>query len=173
MRRRNQGLDTDTIRDYLQRHGWQRFQVVADDPQTLAILTGWGTPTGGAHLLSIELQRDSQSLDFQVPGICVARRGTITDGELADLLMAITFSNFATRIGSFAYDPSDGEVRLRYSFPLDASTMSYEQFHRVLDALVMTTDLWAPRIAGIVEGERSGQSVIESFVGHLRGAGVM
>ena len=172
MRLRERGLDAKTIQTYLTRHGWQQFQVVADDALKTVILTGWSAPSGG-HLMGIEVDKQSDSVDFQVPGVCVARRGTVTDGELADVLMAIAFSNFATRIGTFAYDPSDGEVRLRYSFPLNNSSMSFEQFDRILTALVTTTEVWAPRIAGIVEGERSGQSVIESFVGHLRGAGAL
>ena len=172
MKLRERGLDAKTLQSYLNRHGWQQFQVVADNAQKTAIMTGW-VASSGKHLMAINVDKQSDSVEFAVPGVCVARRGTVTEGELADVLMAIAFSNFATLFGTFAYDPSDGEVRLRYSFPLNNSSLSFEQFDRILTALVVTTEVWAPRIAGILAGERSGQSVIESFVGHLRAAGAL
>jgi hypothetical protein len=171
MKLRERGLDAKTLQAYLTRLGWQQFNVLADDAQKTAILTGWTSPTGG-HLMTIEVDKQADCADFQIPAVCMAPRGKVSEGELADVLMAVTFSNFATRIG-LRLRPRDGEVRLRYSFPLNNSSMSFEQFDRILGALVTTTEVWAPRIAGIVEGERSGQSVIESFVGHLRGAGML
>jgi hypothetical protein len=171
------GSSAKALGGYLERYGWSKYQVVEDSPVKAAVMTGWSDALGGnAHVMTVALERAKSVLQFTVPGIGFAPRDKISAGHLADVLMAVTFSNFASYIGSFSYDPGDGEVRLEYSLPLDNSSLSYEQFARVVGTLTATTDYWAQRIAGICQGQRTGESVVVSFVGHLRdfqgGAGV-
>lgn len=159
---------TTNIRDigaYLERFGFQNYKIIADGPDGGHLLTGWD----GKYVSSIEVNHRTNTVMFVVPGIAAAPRDQISPGRLADILMAVGFANYALLIGRFAYDPNDGELRYNYVMPIDNATLTFEQFNHVMTATVQTVDYWAPRLRAACEGARTGESVVESFMGHIAG----
>ena len=162
---------TTNIKDigaYLERFGFKNYKIIADGPEGGQLLTGWDGKFG-KYVSSIEVNHKTNTMLFVVPGIAAAPRDQIPPGRLADILMAVGFANYALLIGRFAYDPNDGEIRYNYVIPIDNAALTFEQFAHVMAATVQTVDYWAPRLRAACEGARTGESVVESFMGHIAG----
>jgi hypothetical protein len=164
-----QPLTIAMIESYLDRLGWQQHGAAKTEDGAAAVLVPWTGSAGTSYMLLVELRSAQDAVVFKIPKLVDAPRDGVTAGQLADLLSAVAFSNYASILGTFCYDVSDGEVRLQYGFPLDNGALSYEQFARIVGALVTMTDYWAPRVRDVVSGQRAGDSVVASFVQHLQG----
>ncbi len=167
------GVNAKLMAAYLKRYGWEKFELVSDSANDTKILTGWVSQAGSEpHVLFIALDQSKNTALFIVPQLAKAPREDFGPSELADILMALGFANYRLLLGKFSYDPADGEIRFEYTFPTDGSKMSYEQFSHIIDAVTSSVEYWAERITDACEGRRSGESIVESFLGHAQQAGV-
>ncbi len=157
-------VSKELIASYLKRVGWQKFDVLQDTPQLTEIVTGWADPKSAVHLMLIKILKEKNILMFIIPGIAKAPKDQIHVGQLADILMALGFVNYQVLIGRFCYDPSDGEIRYEFCMPIDNADISFEQFLHTVKGLVNTVDYWYSRVVDVCKGERTGQSVIDSFL---------
>jgi len=164
-------VSTKLIAAHLKHHGWAKFQVIEDTAEMTVIHTGWKSDLDDKvpHNLSIHVNRNRSVMLFKVPQLASAPPESMSPGRLADLLMAIGFANFALALGRFSYDPSDGEITFEYGFPFHNASISPEQFGHILDAFTHTVGYWGPRVNDVCGGERTGETVMESFIGHARG----
>ncbi|HEY5434881.1 MAG TPA: YbjN domain-containing protein [Candidatus Limnocylindrales bacterium] len=153
------------IGSYLERFGFKNYQIIEDTPDEGKLLTGWD----GKYVSAIEVNHKTNTVLFIVPKIATAKRDEIPPGRLADILTAIGFANYALMLGRFSYDPSDGELRYDYAVPIDNAELTYEQFDHLMRATVQSVNYWAPRLVSACEGARTGESIVESFLGHLKG----
>ena len=153
------------IAGFLERFGFEKYKIIEDTSDQGKLLTGWD----GKYVSAIEINHNTDTVLFVVPGIAMAKRDDIPPGRLADILMAIGFANYALLIGRFSYDPSDGELRYDYAMPIDDAEMTYGQFNHLMTATVMTVNYWAPRLKTACEGARTGESIVDSFLSHAAG----
>ena len=153
------------VGSFLERFGFKNYQVVEDTPEGGKLVTGWD----GLYISMIEVNHRTNTVLFIAPKLAVAKREEIPPGRLADILMAIGFANYALLLGRFSYDPSDGELRYDYAMPIDNAEMTFEQFNHLMLAMVQSVNYWAPRLKTACEGARTGESIVDSFLGHLKG----
>jgi hypothetical protein len=166
------GLNAKVIGKYLERYGWAKYQVMSDTKTDTKILTGWreGADDEG-HFMEIRIDHENHSLLFNVPQIASAKSDELSTSVLADVLTAISFANYSSVIGHFSYDVRDGEVRIEYAMPTDNSTVTYEQFEHVVNALKLMTDYWAGPVSDLCKGRRTSESVVDSFIKLVQGFG--
>ena len=163
-------VSTKLIAAYLKKLGWQKFQVTEDSAETTAILTGWISDLDSVpHNLAIIVNRARSVMMFKVPGLAKAAPESMSPGQLADVLMAIGFANYALALGRFSFDPTDGEITFEYGFPFHNATISVEQFGHILEAFTHSVGYWGPRVNDVCAAKRTGEDVMESFVQHARG----
>ena len=160
----------DLLTDYLPKYGWQGYKVVEERPGGGGrILTGWVSPLAGSgRVMFLDVNHGKNTLLLVVPAVAIAPEESMPIGQLADVLTALGFANFALAIGRFAYDPSDGEIRYEYGMPIDATAISFEQFQHMINGAVAAVTYWGPRLKDAAEGDRTGESIVESFLGHAR-----
>ena len=153
---------------YLPRYGWPGFQVIEDTREGGKILTGWHSQfVDESRVMFIALDHGQNTLLLAVPALVSAPQETMPIGQLADVLMALGFANFALSIGRFAYDPRDGEIRFEIGMPIDNAAITFEQFAQLLSVAQAAVSYWAPRLNDVAEGERSGDAVVGSFLAHV------
>lgn len=155
------------LTEYLPRYGWPGFKVVEDTAAGGKIFTGWVSPVGGVRPLFLTIDHRNETLTLVCPALAAARQDEMPVGQLADTLTALGFANFALQMGRFCYDPRDGEIRYEYGMPLAGARLTYEQFEHIMNAAQAAVTYWAPRIKDAAFGERSGASIVDSFLGHV------
>ena len=155
------------LTEYLPKYGWPAFQVVDDTTDGGKILTGWSSPfISEPRLMFISVSHSQNTFNVVVPMLVSAPQEEMPIGQLADVLTAIGFANYALALGRFAYDPRDGEIRLEFGIPIDGAAITYGQFEHVMNVAQASVMYWAPRIKDIAEGGRTGGSVVASFLDH-------
>jgi hypothetical protein len=158
----------ELLSEYLPKYGWPAFKVVEQSPDGGKILTGWKSPfIDDPRLMFIAVSHSDNTFSMVAPMLVSAPQGAMPIGQLADVLTAIGFANFALSLGRFAYDPRDGEIRLEFGMPIDDAELTYEQFEHLMNVAQATVGYWAPRIKDIADGGRTGASVVNSFLGHV------
>ena len=159
----------ELLTEYLPRMGWPAFAVVEDTPEGGRILTGWHSPfVNEQRVMFMALDHRNNTLQVVVPMLVSAPQEAMPVGQLADVLTALGFANYAMSTGRFSYDPRDGEIRFEFGMPVDNAVLSFEQFQHMVTAAQFAVLYWAPRLADVADGTRSGESVVESFVGHVK-----
>lgn len=159
----------DLLTGYLQKYGWSAFKVIEDTPEGGKILTGWHAQfVDQSRVMFLAVDHRQNMLLLAVPALVGAPQEKMPIGQLADLLMALGFANFALAIGRFCYDPRDGEIRFETGIPVDDTAITFEQFSHLLNAAQAAVGYWAPRLKDVAEGKRTGDAVVESFLGHAR-----
>lgn len=156
------------LTQYLPRYGWPAFAVVEDTPQGGKILTGWRSPfVDEQRVMFLALDHRANVLLVVVPALVSAPQERMPIGQLADVLTALGFANYAMSAGRFAYDPRDGEIRFENDVPIDNAELSFEQFQHVMNAAQSAVTYWAPRLHDVAVGQRTGADVVESFFRHV------
>ena len=159
----------DLLASYLRKYGWSAFQVIEDTSDGGKILTGWHAQfVDQSRVMFLAVDHRQDMLLLVVPALVSAPQEKMPIGQLADVLMALGFANFALAIGRFCYDPSDGEIRFETGVPIDSAALSFEQFSPLLNAAQAAVGYWAPRLKDVAESKRTGDAVVESFLGHAR-----
>jgi hypothetical protein len=80
--------------------------------------------------------------------------------RLQGVLLAMTTLNYKLIIGTWAYDPSDGEIVLKAAVPIKAGDFEYEDFEHVLMALVSSTEVHGRQLREILAGTKTAQELI-------------
>lgn len=142
------------IEAYLERHGWHAFRSV-DEPDEIegVTFTGWRAATGELFDLVIDPIVESRVLLFRVPNVVSAPPATTPPERLTNLLTTLGLINYKLVLGSWAYDPRDGEVTFRQGIPIDDGDISFETFDHMLRAIVVAVEAGARTLRGIVEGD--------------------
>jgi len=50
------------------------------------------------------------------------------------LLPQLLYANYQTKIGSWEYDPKDGDIRFTIEIPLDDAPITYKQFQSIIES---------------------------------------
>jgi len=164
-------MNAKQIQRYLQRFGWSAFKVMEDDGKDCNILTGWTDPGSVSRMLLITVSGKQTILHFAVPGVVSAPEDAVNPGRLAEALAVLAFANYTGYIGNYSYDPRDGEVQLEYALAIDEAKVTFEQFEHIINSLIVTDGHWTSRIASVVSGESSEESVLKSFAEVAQGIG--
>ncbi len=157
----------ELLTEYLPKYGWRGYKVLEDTPRGGKVLTGWASPLGNVRPMFISIDHGQDVMLLVCPALAMAPQDEMPVGQLADVLTALGFANFALTIGRFCYDPRDGEIRFEFGMPIGASTLSYEQFERMLNTTKAAVGYWAPRFKDAAAGDRGGISIMESFIQHV------
>lgn len=162
------GTTIELLKDYLPKYGWPAFQVIEDTLAEGKILTGWHSEfVDETRVMFVALDHQKNTMLVAVPAVVSAPQQEMPIGQLADVLMALGFANFALPMGGFAYDPRDGEIRFECGVPIDGATLTFEQFAHILNTSVTAVSYWAPRLNAVAGGVRTSTNVVESFLGHV------
>jgi hypothetical protein len=157
----NKEVTVEKIGEYLVRYGWTNFQVVPEPGEKEGlILTGWGLGGGEDHKVMIDPMVERGALNFRVRQVVQAPPDSTAGDRLNGLLFAIGGLNYKMLLGSFGFDPSDGEVVLKIALPVKGGDLDYDDFKRVLDVLVAEVEVQGPKLKAILEGETTAQEVI-------------
>ena len=131
----------DLVQEYLKRwnvanttvdtaHQHVRFQVVVDGKTTLKCL------------IQVKMKRDGQTFDRLYFACLELVIVPATDPRAGEVLKTLAMLNWQNAIGAYAWDDSDGEVRLEYAL-LANEGLCYKDFADVLERLtwIAHTDL--------------------------------
>ena len=90
----------------------------------------------------VRLYEDGEFIEVLAPNLY-----TYKDGPNAlALLQACLIASWRTKMVQFEYDPSDGEIRATIEVPIEDSTMTSRQFHRILGGLLTFVDKFHPML---------------------------
>lgn len=155
-------VTVELMRSYLERFGWSRYEVVDEPYEAEGLLrTGWRShPEVEGFTLVIDPMVERQCLSFRVLEILSAPAETTNPKAHAHLMTALAFLNYSLILGKFAYDPRDGEIRFSVDLPIDANTLTYEQFVHCLRVVIMSVERYTPLLEAVKDGELS----FEQFV---------
>lgn len=156
-------VTTTLIETYLDRHGWSVHQAVPEEGERQGIvLTGWGAATGEVWTMVIDPMAERKALSFRVPGVASAPPDATAADRLSGLLTAIGFINYELILGTWAYDPRDGEVSFRVSIPTDGGRLTYDVFEHCLRTTVVAVEAVAGALRGIVAGTTTAADVLRA-----------
>lgn len=150
------------MRDYLERFGWNRYEVVDEPLEEEGLLrTGWrSNPIDDGYVLVIDPMVEKSCLSFRVPEVLSVPLENTPTRILCDLMVAIGFVNYMSILGKFAYDPRDGEIRFSLDVPTDENDFTYAQFAHCLRVVITSVERFAPLFDQI----RTGELTLESFM---------
>jgi hypothetical protein len=157
------GVTVEKIGDYLKRFGWQQFQIVPEPGEKEGVvLTGWSMG-GENHQVAIDPMVEKGSLVFMVRHVAEAPPDSTAADRLQGLLLAMTTLNFKLIIGTWAFDPSDGEIILKAGLPIESGSFEYDDFQHVLMTLVSSTEVYGRQLREILAGAKTAQEVIAAL----------
>ncbi|MCX6024490.1 MAG: YbjN domain-containing protein [Chloroflexi bacterium] len=110
----------------------------------------------GAYRIALGLDMENSTLLAMVADLEVIPRQF--QHECLAALMAL---NYQFSLGSFEWDPNDGEVRFRIGLPLDDNDLTQAQFRRVLGVTCFTVDRYRPVLPKIIHGGRTASEAIQ------------
>lgn len=153
----------EMIEGFLDQRGWQgRLTVPEPGEEEGVVMTGWRASDGeGSYKLLIDPILEQNVLLFRVPAITHAPPNSTPAEHLNGLLMAMAAINYRTLVGSWALDPSDGEVVYKAGLPIDAHNLSFEDFDHCLKAVAITVEQYAPKLRAIASGEATVAELFE------------
>jgi hypothetical protein len=149
---------TRTIEKYLERYGLEvvRLSVSDDDGICLSALAVEGHP----YQITVARIAELGQLQFRVAGLLHATLDDTPADRIHGLLLALSVLNYRIPLGSLGYDPTDGEVALRYALPVTGGEVRYEDFEQVLVVLQNILAKHAADLRAVVAGERTAQEIL-------------
>ena len=125
------------LQQYLEDFGWTKFTAV-DEPYEREglIFTGYIDEQHRRHEIVIDPIVEKGVLRIFAPRVVMAPREKTPQDRLFELLLALGTLNTVSVLASFAYDPSDGEVKIAVAMPIEENDISFEQFKRALVNLI-------------------------------------
>lgn len=149
---------TRTIEKYLERFGLEvvRLSITDDDGVCMSALEVEG------HAYQIAVTRISEigQVQFRVGSLLHATLDDTPADRIHGLLLALSVLNYRIPLGSLGYDPTDGEVALRYALPVTGGEVRYEDFEQVLVVLQNVLAKHAADLRAVVAGERTAQDIL-------------
>lgn len=153
------GVTTELIGKYLKKFGWEKFQQLPEPGEKEGmILTGWD-----GHAMFIDPWVEKGTLKMTVRSVLKAPPDATAADHLNGLLLALSVLNYKMIIGSWGFDPSDGEVVFKVALPIDSGKLEYEDFQHVLLVVVMSVEAEGRALGAILDGTKTAQEVIDSF----------
>ncbi|UCF67980.1 MAG: YbjN domain-containing protein [Acidobacteriota bacterium] len=154
-------VTVERVEKYLDRYGWKRHKGI-DEPneQEGVVLTGWRSPQGESHLLTIDPIIEKNVLVFKAGGVLKAPPNNTPADCLNGLLMALSGLNYMMILGKWCFDPRDGEVRFTLAIPIDEGRLAYSEFEHCLNVVVATVSTTASKLKEVVEGKKSAMELL-------------
>lgn len=151
----NKSVTTKRIGKYLDQYGWPEYREIDEEDEKEGIVfTGWPSRMGGTAVI-IDPMVEKKSLAFKAIDILKAPPSSTPTDRLVGLLMAMAYLNWRLIIGSWSYDPSDGEVRFELGVPIDDDDLSFEKFAHCLRALTTAVNAYGKKLEAIADGSLS------------------
>lgn len=152
-------VTTQQIGKHLKKFGWDKFQELPEPNEDQGIvLTAWD-----GHGLFIDPMVEKGALSFTARGVAKGAPDQTPADRLNALLLAMNALNYKMIIGSWAYDPTDGEVVFKVALPIDSGDLEYSDFAHALRVLVMSVETQGPELNAILNGTKTAQEVIQAF----------
>jgi hypothetical protein len=151
----------DQITAHLQKFGWQKYQALPElGEQEGVVMTGWSVdPASGNHVLAIDPIVEKNALQFRARNVLSAPPDSTSADRLSGLLLAMSALNYKLIIGSWGYDPRDGEVLFRFGLPLHTKSLSYEDFEHCLNVVIAAVEVDGAKLKEVVNGTKTGHEV--------------
>ncbi len=145
-----------TIEKYLERYGLDVNRLPGDQESYLAKL-----PVEGAgYPLTVTHDQEVGLLRFSVGGLLHATLDDTPADRVHGLLLAVAVLDHRIPLGSFGYDPADGEVALQYAMPLVSGELHHEDVEQVLVVLQNVLARHAADLRAVVAGERTAREIL-------------
>jgi hypothetical protein len=149
------------IGEYLKRFGWENFQEIGEPGEKEGIiLTGWGVPGGESHKVAIDPIVEKGVLVIQARDVFKAPPDSTAADRLNGLLLAMSALNYKMILGSWGFDPSDGEVIYRITLSIEGGNLEYSSFERAMRVLMSAVEIQGGGLKEILAGTKSAQEVI-------------
>jgi hypothetical protein len=147
-----------TIEKYLERYGLGAIGLSASDDDGVC-LSELGVE-GHHYQLTVSRLAELGQLQFRIGGLLHATLDDTPADRVHGLLLALSVLNYRIPLGTLGYDPTDGEVALRYAMPVTGGEMRYEDFEQVLVVLQNVLVKHAVDLRAVVAGERTAQEIL-------------
>ncbi len=153
----------EQLSQYLEKFGWKYYTPREEEREKEGIIyTGWRTASEDTFNMSIDPMVEKGCLSFRVYNVVKAPWSETPPGYLADLLALLTWINYRIILGKFAYDMTDGQVRLTLDMPIDENDLTYEQFYHTMRVALDTAEKWRPILGRLLSGEAQlGEIVLQ------------
>jgi len=150
------------LQQYLEDFGWTKFTAV-DEPYEREglIFTGYIDEQHRQHEIVIDPIVEKGVLRIFAPRVVMAPREKTPQDRLFELLLALGTLNTVSVLASFAYDPSDGEVKIAVAMPIEENDISFEQFKRALEAVIWGISTYGEGFQEIVDGKAKADDVVK------------
>lgn len=156
-------VSIDVLRQHLEDFGWSKYRVV-DEPgeREGLIFTGYiGELDHMPHSIIIDPMVEKGVLRIFAPRVATAPLESTPKENLYELFLALAALNYRSVLASFAYDPSDGDVTVAVSMPIEENDLSFEQFKRSLEAIMWAINMFGKGLNDIVQGETTAEAVLK------------
>lgn len=148
------------IGEYLKRFGWEHYQEIPEPGEKEGvILTGWSVAGGEKHKVAIDPIVEKGAVVIQARDVTKAPPDSTAADRLNGLLLAMSSLNYRMILGSWGFDPSDGEVVLKITLSIQKGDLDYEDFERALKILIGEVEVHGSGLKEILEGTKSPQEV--------------
>lgn len=151
-------VTTSTIEKYLKRFGTPGTPT-RHDGVTQGVSATLEVP-GLTCTVHLDLAEETGQLAFQVPRLLLASLDDTPADRVHGLLLALGALNYRIPLGTLAYDPSDGEVALRYAMPVVGGELHYEDFEQVLVVLQNVVAKHVSDLRAVVAGETTAREIL-------------
>jgi WD40 repeat protein len=147
-----------TIGKYLDRFGLASLRLSGSDGDEVC-LSALGVE-GHEYQLVVSWLSGLGQLQFRVGGLLHATLDDTPADRVHGLLLALAVLNYRIPVGALGYDPTDGEVALRYALPATGGEVRYEDFEQVLVVLQNVLAKHGGDLRSVVAGERTAQEIL-------------
>ncbi len=134
-------------------------QVVGDTGEQSVVICVMPAVTG-TFMVVIEGNAEQRLLHVRVGAILKAPLDETPADRLSGLLLVMSSINYRLPMGAFGFDPSDGEVALSCSVPIDSNDLRFEDFRHVMLALTGVLDKHAAELRSVADGSMQAEEVL-------------
>ena len=147
-----------TLEKYFERYGLQAVGLSVSDDDGVCISTL--SVDGHDYQVSASRLAELGQLQVRIGRLLHATLDDTPADRVHGLLLALSVLNYRIPLGALGYDPTDGEVALRYAMPVTGGELRYEDFEQVLVVLENVLAKHAADLRAVVAGERTAQEIL-------------
>lgn len=148
-----------TIKGYLERYGVEAARLSGTEVDEQTCVTALGVE-GHGYPVTIFCNVELGQLEFRIGGLVRATLDDTPADRIHGLLLALAVLNHRIPLGTFGYDPADGEVALRYTLPTTGGEVRYEDFEQVLVVLQNVLIKHGADLRAVVAGDRTAREIL-------------
>jgi WD40 repeat protein len=148
-----------TIEKYLERYGLEATRLSGTEQEDQTYVSALGVESHG-YQVTIRHDVGLGQLEFRIAGLLHATLDDTPADRIHGLLLALSVLNYRIPLGALGYDPTDGEVALRYTLPVTGDEVRYEDFEQVLVVLQNVVAKHAADLRAVVAGERTAREIL-------------